>query len=93
MICLLFAFTQINAQTWTINSCSAELGGNTYGPMNSVSSANATNRTATIYPASQVGALTGKLLTSMYFKRTNATLTMAGTPNFKIYLKEVSMSD
>ncbi|SEQ10457.1 T9SS-dependent choice-of-anchor J family protein [Flavobacterium urocaniciphilum] len=93
LICLLFAFTQINAQTWTINSCSAELGGNTYGPMNSVSSANATNRTATIYPASQVGALTGKLLTSMYFKRTNATLTMAGTPNFKIYLKEVSMSD
>ena len=93
LICLLFAFTQINAQTWTINSCSAELGSNTYGPMNSVATANATNRTAIIYPASQVGPITGKLLTSMYFKRISTTGTMAGTPNFKIYLKEVSNSD
>lgn len=93
LFCLLFAFTFGNAQIWTINSCSAELGTNTYGPMSSVATANATSRVAVIYPASQLATLSGLQLTNMYFKRISTTGTIAGTPNFKIYLKEVSSTD
>jgi hypothetical protein len=93
LFCLLFAFSQISAQVWTINSCSAELGSNLYGPMSSVASANATSRTAVVYPAAQLSTLSGQLLTNMYFKRITASGVMAGTPNFKIYLKEVSNAD
>lgn len=91
-LALLFAFNILNAQVWTINSCSTS-GSTAYGPMYSVSSANATNRTAVIYPSSQLSALAGKLLTNMYFKRNTTTGSLAGTPNFKIYLKEVSSID
>ena len=88
----LFAFTQVNAQLWTINSCS-NLGTTTYGPMYSLSTANSNNRTAVIYPASQLTTLNGQVLNSMYFQRSTATGSMAGTPNFKIYLKEVTATD
>jgi parallel beta-helix repeat protein len=81
-----------HSQTWTIASCSS-LGTTTYGPMYSTSTANATSRTAVIYPASQLSTLATKTLTDMYFNRTSTTGSMAGTPNFKIYLKEVSISD
>ncbi|WP_339889029.1 fibronectin type III domain-containing protein [uncultured Flavobacterium sp.] len=88
----LFAFTQVNAQLWTINSCS-NLGTTTYGPMYSQATANSNNRTAVIYPASQLSTLNGQTLNSMYFQRSSTTGTMAGTPNFKIYLKEVTATD
>jgi len=89
---MLFFVTASYAQLFTINSCS-NLGSNTYGPMYSGTTANSNNRTAVIYPSSQLSSLAGQTLNAMYFQRSSATGTMAGTPNFKIYLKEVSAID
>lgn len=80
----LLSFSQI----WTIESCS-NLGSNTYGPMYSVATANAANRSINIYPSSQLVGIANQELTSMYFLRNTATGSISGTPNFKIYLKEV----
>ena len=88
----LLAFTQVNAQLWTINSCS-NLGSTSYGPMYSTSAANANNRTAIIYPSAQLASLAGQTLNAMYFQRSTTSGSMAGTPNFKIYLKEVTSTD
>ena len=60
--------------------------------MYSVATANATSRIAVIYPASQLTAVAGTVLTNAYFHR-STTASMAGTPTFKIYLKEVSATD
>ncbi|CAM3705798.1 GEVED domain-containing protein [Flavobacterium gelidilacus] len=92
LILALFAFVQVNAQLWTINSCS-NLGSTTYGPMNTLATANSNSRKAVIYPSSQLTNLTGQVLNSMYFQRSTTTGTIAGTPNFKIYLKEVAATD
>ncbi|WP_438966524.1 fibronectin type III domain-containing protein [Flavobacterium sp.] len=92
LILLLFSVFELNAQIWTINSCS-NLGSTTYGPMYSTATANANNRTAVIYPSSQLVTLAGQTLNSIYFNRTSTTGTMAGTPNFKVYMKEVSETD
>jgi hypothetical protein len=88
---------QANAQAWTIAVCS---GGppslttsSTYGPMYSVATANATSREAVIYPAFQLTGIAASTLTNAYFHRATASGSMAGTPNFKIYLKEISASD
>lgn len=88
----LFAFTQVNAQLSTINSCS-NLGSTTYGPMYSTATAGANNRTAVIYPSAQLSTLAGQNLNAMYFQRSTTSGTMSGTPNFKIYLKEVTATD
>jgi hypothetical protein len=80
------------AQYWTIATCTVT-SSTTYGPMYSTSTANATNRMAVIYPSSQLTGIVGQTLTNMYFQRATSTGSMAGTPNFKIYLKEVSASD
>jgi Ig-like domain CHU_C associated/Secretion system C-terminal sorting domain len=88
----LIAFTA-TAQTFSVAGCSGTLGSSTYGPMYSVATASATNRTAVIYPASQLTTIANQLLTNIYFNRITASGTMAGTPNFKIYLKEVSNTD
>ncbi|MBS4041905.1 MAG: fibronectin type III domain-containing protein [Flavobacteriales bacterium] len=82
----------VNAQLWTIESCS-NLGSNLYGPMYSTATANSASRSINIYPASQLIGVANQELTSMYFLRNTATGTMSGTPNFKIYLKEVSFAD
>ncbi|WP_339889028.1 fibronectin type III domain-containing protein [uncultured Flavobacterium sp.] len=92
LILALFTLLQVNAQLWTINSCS-NLGSTTYGPMYSQLTANSNNRTAVIYPSSQLTTLNGQVLNSMYFQRNTTTGSMAGTPNFKIYLKEVTATD
>lgn len=85
------------AQDWNIAVCSggppASTTSNLYGPMYSVATANATNRIAVIYPASQLSGLAGKSLSSVYFHRATASGSMAGTPSYKIYLKEVSNLD
>ena len=88
----LFAFSQMHAQLWTINSC-YNGGSNLYGPMNSTTTANANSRFAAIYPAADLTTIIGQNLNAMYFERFTASGTMAGTPNFKIYLKEVSATD
>lgn len=88
----LFSCFEIGAQQlWQIQSCNT-LSGATYGPMNSVATANATNRTAVIYPASQLIGITQQNLNAIYFERTGTT-SMQGTPNFKIYLKETTAAD
>jgi hypothetical protein len=93
LLLLAFSTFNLNAQIWSIPSCSQSLGTTVYGPMFSTASGNATNRTAIIYPASQLSGISGQTLNKMFFKRNTAAGTMAGTPNFKIYLKEVTISD
>ena len=89
----LFAFTQVNAQLFSIDECLATVSSSTYGPMYSVATAGANNRSAALYPSSQLTGIAGQTLNTIYYKRLSATGTMAGTPNFKVYMKEVSVSD
>lgn len=90
---LLFLVSSLSyGQLYSVPVC-LDLTSNAYGPMNSVSNANATNRTAVIYPASQLEGIAGQELTAAYFDRGSAGATMSGTPSFKIYLKEVTESD
>lgn len=86
-------FSAINAQTFTVAGCSGTLGSSSYGPMYSVATANATNRTAIIYPATQLTTIAASTITNLYFNRLTASGSMAGTPSLKIYLKEVSNTD
>jgi len=92
LLLMLFVGFLSYGQVWSVASC-LDLGSNTYGPMNSTSAVNSTNRTAVIYPASQLTGIAGQVLNSAYFERVTGTGTMAGTPNFKIYLKETSSTD
>ncbi|NBL64277.1 T9SS type A sorting domain-containing protein [Flavobacterium sp. NST-5] len=92
LLAMFFVCLLTYGQVYEVPSCS-NLGSSTYGPMNSVAGANATNRTAVIYPASQLSTVAGQVLTSVYFKRSTASGTMAGTPNLKIYLKETTSTD
>jgi len=84
-------------QSWTIAVCSggppSTTVASTYGPMSSVATVNAASRHAYIYPASQLTGIAGVNLSGAYFHRATATGSMAGTPNFKIYVKEVSATD
>lgn len=89
----LFAVTQVNAQLWTITECLATVDSNIYGPMYSTANAGSTNRSAALYPASQLTGIAGQTLNNLYYKRITATGSMSGTPNFKVYMKEVSISD
>jgi len=88
----LITISSIHAQLYTVPSCST-LGSTTYGPMYSTSSANSTNRTAVIYPSSQLGTIAGQVINGMYFNRSTTGVSMAGTPNFKIYIKETTAVD
>lgn len=92
MLMLLFISMLSYGQIYEVPSCS-NLGSNTYGPMNSVATANATNRTAVIYPSSQLTGIAGQVLNALYFKRSTASGTMGGSPNLKIYLKETTSTD
>ncbi|MBX7262783.1 MAG: hypothetical protein K1X46_01880, partial [Chitinophagaceae bacterium] len=90
---LLLAIGSTIAQPmWSIATCS-NLTSTTYGPMYSTSTANATNRTAIIYPATQLVGVANTTLTSMFIKRATASGSMLGTPNFKIYLLETSSTE
>ncbi|THD31939.1 MAG: T9SS type A sorting domain-containing protein [Flavobacterium johnsoniae] len=91
LLLMLFVSCLSYGQTWEITSCySSNFGSNMYGPMYSVAGANSANRIAVIYPRSQLTGIAGQVLDTVYFKRMTATGTMAGTPNFKIYLKETT---
>ena len=79
-------------QLFTVAGCS-NLDTSTYGPMYSIATVNATNRTAVVYPSSQLTGISGQTLTSLYFKRVTATGSMAAGGNFKIYLKESTATD
>lgn len=93
LLFVLFASLQINAQLFQVATCNGNLGSNFYGPMNSAAAAGATSRSAIIYPSSQLASIAGKNLNGAYFKRFTPSGTMAGTPNFKIYLKETTDTD
>ncbi|WNM18306.1 T9SS type A sorting domain-containing protein [Flavobacterium capsici] len=90
---MLLSFSSIKAQLYQVPLCNGTIASNTYGPMNSVATANATNRTAVIYPSAQLAPIAGQTLTSLYFNRLTATGSMSGAPNFRIYLKETSQTD
>lgn len=80
---------------WILPYCSslpAATQSNLYGPMYTVVTANATSRSASIYPASQLAPVAGKTLTHIWFHRGNGTA-LAGTPAYKLYLKPVSATD
>src|SRR5690606_11575094 len=87
----------MNAQVWTIDYCSglpSVTQSSTYGPMYSTASANATNRLATVYPANQLTGIANQVLTGIYFHTGAGNAGgMLGTPNFKVWLKEVSQAD
>ena len=96
--CLTFSMMmlsfQTSAQLFDVAGTCTMLSTTTYGPMYSTTNSSATNRTAVIYPASQLASLTGQELTSIYFNRVGATVDpTVGTPNFKLYLKESSSID
>jgi hypothetical protein len=90
MLLLLLGFNA-KAQDWTITECLATTT-TTYAPMNSVATANATNRIAVIYPAAQLGGISAKTISAIYFEKATAAA-MLGAPNFKIYIKEVASID
>jgi hypothetical protein len=96
MLMLMFSITSIGltAQIWTINYCSglpSVTQSTTYGPMYSVATANATSRTASIYPSTQLAGIAAQQLTAIYFHTGAGNASgMLGTPNLKIYLKEVT---
>lgn len=91
LLLLMLVSSVTYGQLFTVAQCNS-LGSNTYGPMYSIATANASSRTAVIYPASQIIGLAGQDLSSIYFDRANAGA-MVGSPNFKVYLKEVNEAD
>ena len=86
-------FWQGNAQLFTIETCNGTIGTTDYGPMHSVTTANAASRTAVIYPSSQLVGITGQDLSAVFFNRIASSGSMAGIPNFKVYLKETADTD
>jgi hypothetical protein len=90
--CLLFFAQQSFAQLYQVAGTCTSLGSALYGPMNSSTNASATNRTAIIYPASQLTGIANQQLNSIYFNKITAT-NLGGTPSLKIYLKETSSLD
>ena len=97
VLSVFFGVSSLEAQVWNAPYCSglpSVTQSSTYGPMYSTSSANATNRSAYIYPASQLSAVSGTMISSIYFHTGTANANgMLGTPNFKIYLKEIAAAD
>lgn len=82
------------AQTFTVGTCSTGIGSNTYGPMNSITTAGGKNRTAFIIPASQLGAIANGTITSTFFKRVSTTGSMTpGNQTFSIYLQNTTATD
>ncbi|MFA5556310.1 MAG: fibronectin type III domain-containing protein, partial [Flavobacteriaceae bacterium] len=92
--CMMLGSMQTSAQIWTIDDCTpgSPLGSAAYGPMYSTTNANATNRTAMFYPASQLTGIAGQELTGIYFNKITSN-DMTGSPYLKIYLKETTDTD
>src|SRR5690606_36684591 len=92
--CMMVGSMKTSAQVWTIDDCTpgSPLGSAAYGPMYSTTNANATNRTAMFYPASQLAGIAGQELTGIYFNKITST-DMTGSAYLKIYLKETTDTD
>ncbi|WP_294243258.1 T9SS type A sorting domain-containing protein [uncultured Chryseobacterium sp.] len=93
LLMCLFTYQAYSGQNFTVTTCSTGIGSNTYGPMNSNSTANSKNRTAFILPASQLSALSGGTITSTYFRRIASSGSLPAGTTFKIYLKLTSATD
>ncbi|MET3538237.1 fibronectin type III domain-containing protein [Chryseobacterium limigenitum] len=89
----LFTYQSYSGQNFTLTTCSTGLSTNTYGPMNSVTTANSKNRTAFIIPSSQLTAISGGIITGTYFKRLASSGTLPAGTTFKIYLKNTAAAD
>ena len=92
MLLLFLTVATVQAQLYTLPTCSSQ-GSNLYGPMYSTSFPNSTNRTAVVYPASQLTSISGKVINGLYFNRFSGGVAMAGNPYFKIYVKEMAAID
>jgi hypothetical protein len=90
---MLFFVSTSYAQLFTITECTATVDSNIYGPMYSSVTAGSTNRSAALYPSSQLTGIAGQTLNALYYKRLTAAGSIAGTPNFKVYMKEISAAD
>src|SRR5690554_4588520 len=92
VVCMTLFTATAFAQLYQVaGTCTMNVASTTYGPMNSSTNSSATNRTAVIYPASQLTGVAGQELTAIYFNRIGATADpTGGTPNFKLYFKETS---
>ncbi|CAD7812705.1 hypothetical protein CHRY9390_02551 [Chryseobacterium aquaeductus] len=89
----MFTYQMYLGQNFTVTTCSTGVASNTYGPMNSNSTADSKNRTAFILPASQLTALNGGTITGTYFRRLATTGSLPAGTNFKIYLKQTALTD
>ena len=79
----------MQAQLFTADICSGNLGSSIYGSMYSTATANSTNIIAVVYKSSNLTLLPGQTLTNTNFRRTNASGKKEGSHNFKIYLKKM----
>jgi hypothetical protein len=93
IISFVFITSSVFGQDYSLPICSNGIGTNTYGPMYSSTTANYGNRTAFILNASALTSIAGNTLTSIWFNRLAASGSMTGTTNFKIYLKNTSLTD
>lgn len=89
----LFGYQKYDGQNFTVTTCSTGVSSNTYGPMNSSSTADSKNRTAFILPASQLSVLSGGTLTGTYFRRLATSGSLPSGTTFKIYLKNTTITD
>ena len=81
-----------SAQMYPVAGTCTMTTSTTYGPMNTSTNSSATGRYATIYPASQLTGIANEVISSVYFHKGNSA-NIAGSPNFKIYLKETTATD
>lgn len=89
---LLLTVASVQAQLYTLPTCNPQAS-NLYGPMYTTGLQNATNRTAVIYPAAQLAAISGKVINGLYFNRSTGGVEIMGNPYFKIYVKEIAATD
>jgi hypothetical protein len=96
-ICVVFIFglliqSDVKAQSITIGPSTTTTASVTWGPMNAGTTVNRYNRTAYIYPASLFADITdGDRILALAFKKA-VTTAPAGTSNFKIYVKNTTLS-
>ncbi|WP_027378285.1 T9SS type A sorting domain-containing protein [Chryseobacterium daeguense] len=92
---LLAGFTcqMYSGQTYTVPVCNGTIGTNSYGTLNSNTTANAKSRGAFIIPSSQLINISDGTITSTYLKRLSSSGTLNSSATFKIYLKNTTATD
>ena len=93
LLLLFLTVTSVQAQLYTLPTCNNTQASNLYGPMYTTGLQNATNRTAVVYPAAQLAAISGKVINGLYFNRSTGGVGIMGNPYLKIYVKEIAAID